>query len=98
MRGVSFSSALTSSCRSRDVDLIPVLGPQQRLRVTVSSERELDVELRNAVTGQLLTAEVDDNDNDSVLKFTNGSQAQFVSVRIRGPSNINDTVRVVIDP
>ena len=98
MRGVSFSSALASSCRSRDVDLIPVLAPQQRLRVTVSSERELDVELRNAVTGQVLSAQVENDNNGSVLTFTNGSQAQFVSVRIRGPGNVNETVRVVIDP
>ena len=98
MRGVSFASALTSSCRSREVDLIPVLAPQQRLRVAVSSGRALNVELRNAVTGQVLTAQVDNDDNGSVLTFTNGSQAQYVSVRIRGPGNVNETVRVVIDP
>jgi hypothetical protein len=106
-RGVSFTTAVSPDCRSRDIRIVPSLGARQELRVTLTttSSRPVTVELRNATTGVRLrettiTRGDDDDENKApvLITYTNASQAQLLLVRVIGGRNVNGTVGVTISP
>jgi Bacterial Ig-like domain (group 2) len=105
-RGVSFTTAVTPDCRSRDIRIVPSLGARQELRVTLTttSSRPVTVELRNATTGVRLRettitrGDDDENNGPVMITYTNASQAQLLLVRLIGGRNVNGTVGVTISP
>ena len=88
---VKFNSALTASCVTRDILIVPPLGASKDIELTITTpDRPVVLQLRNAVSGTLL-GEVTANPNKRTvtLKYSNGSAAQRVLVRISGSGHNN---------
>ena len=98
--GVSFNTAIMSSCRTRTIRIIPALAPAQELRVSVTSPgRSVTIELRNTATGALLDdATATPGRLTATITYRNGAQAQLVYLRVTGGSNVNDLVPLTISP
>ncbi len=98
--GVAFTTAITPSCRSRDIRIVPALAPKQEIRISVTSlDRPVTIELRNAATGALLDdATATPGRRTASLEYKNGERAQLVYVRVSGGSNVNDLVPLTISP
>ena len=98
--GVSFNTAIMSSCRSRDIRIVPALSPGQEIRISVTTPGlPVKVELRSAASGALLDdATATPGRRTASIVYKNGSRAQLVYLRVSGGSNVNDYVPVTISP
>jgi hypothetical protein len=98
--GVVFNTALTPTCVSRDIRIVPSLRPAQQLRASVTSAtRAITLELRSAGTGALLQSVSTSGQRPlATLSYTNGAQSQAVFLRVIGSRNVNDLVPVTISP
>ncbi len=96
--GVSFNSAITRDCRSRDVRIVPALTSGQRLVISATSAgRAVTIQLRNATTGAVLEEETtNDRRPTATITYTNGAQAQSVLIRVSGGANVNSLVPLTI--
>ncbi len=96
--GVSFNTAITRDCRTRDVTIIPALTSGQRLVISATSaSRAVTIQLRNANTGALLSEQTtSDRSPTATVTYTNGTQSQPVLVRVSGGSNASSLVPMTI--
>ncbi len=96
--GVSFNSAITRDCRTRDISIIPALASGQQLVVSATlALRAVTIQLRNATTGALLSERTTSLlTPTATITYTNGAQAQPVLVRISGGGNVNSLVPITI--
>lgn len=97
--GVRFNSALSSSCETRDILVVPVIAASQRLTVSVTTpSRPVKLELLDATTGTV----IDDTTatpgrRTATITWTNGSSATRVRIRISA-NNVNDLIPIEISP
>ncbi len=98
--GVSFNSALTQNCTTRDIRIVPSLRPSQQLRASVAAVgRAITLELRNADTGALLqSVSTTDQRPIATVTYTNGAQTQRVFLRVSSSRSVNEIVPVTISP
>ena len=95
---VAFNTALTASCTSRDILIVPLLASNDNIEISVTTPgRPVLLELRNAVTGALLS-EVTANPSKRTGKidYTNGSSPVRLLLRVSG-SNLNDLIPIKIE-
>ncbi len=97
--GVSFNTALTATCLSRNILIVTALSPLQPLRVSVTTPtRPVTLELVNAATGAVLREEkATPGKPTATLTFTNGAQAIRVLLRVSG-SNVDGLIPIEIAP
>lgn len=100
--GVTFRSAITPACQTRDVRLLPGLTVGQVIRVTATAAAfPVTVELRNASSGALLVrSQAAAAGGSATIAYTNVlSSGPLVLLRITGNTGAaNDYVTVAIAP
>ncbi len=97
--GVNFQTALTPSCTTRDVRLLPALAAGQLLRITgTAAGFPVILELRNFSTNALLQRAVaTSNGGIATINYTNPASFPFVVLKvISSNTNVNDLVTIGI--
>lgn len=96
--GVSFATAITPTCTTRDIRILPALAPQQQVRITASAPGfAVTIELRNNATGALIQRGIATAAGGvATIAFTNNNQLRFGLLKVIGGVNVNDLVTVTI--
>lgn len=97
--GVTFNTALTATCPSRNILIVTALAPSQPMRVSFTTPtRPVKLELVNAATGAVLREEkATPGKPSATLTFINGAQAIRVLLRVSG-SNVDALIPIEIAP
>jgi hypothetical protein len=98
--GVTFRTALTPGCGSREVRILPSLSPGQQFRATgTAAGFPVTLELLNGTTRAVLQRSVATGAGAiATVQVTNGSAFAFVIVRVSNPASSNDLVTLTISP
>ena len=96
--GVSFSTAITRDCRTRDVNIVPAMMSGQQLVISATSAlRAITIQLRNATTGALLGEQTTSLlSPTATITYTNGALSQPVLIRVSGSGNASSLVPITI--
>lgn len=96
--GVSFRTAITPTCLSRDIRILPALSSAQLLRVTgVAAGFPVTLELRNASSGALLQRSIATAAGaQATITYVSVASNQLVRIRVIGPSGANDFVTISV--
>lgn len=96
--GVSFRTAVTPTCTTRDIRILPALTSGQQVRITgVATTYATALELRNFATGALLQRAVATTvGGTATISFNNGTATQLVILRVIGGATVNDYVTITI--
>lgn len=95
--GVNFRTAITPTCITRDIRILPALGLAQQVRITATAPGfGVTIELRNNATGALIQrAQATTAGGTATISLTN-TQIRFGLLRVIGGSSVNDLVTVAI--
>ncbi len=95
--GVTFATAITPTCTSRDVRILPALTNGQVVRITGTAPGfPVTLELRNFATGALIQRAVATAAGAvATISLTNNA-VRFGVVKVSGPANVNDLVTIAI--
>jgi Bacterial Ig-like domain (group 2) len=98
--GVTFRTALTPGCGSREVRILPALASGQQFRATgTAAGFPVTLELLNANTRVVLQRSVATGPGAvATVQVTNGTATTFVIVRVSNPASSNDLVTLTISP
>jgi Bacterial Ig-like domain (group 2) len=98
--GVTFQTALTPGCGSREVRLLPALAPGQQFRATATAAGfPVTLELLNGTTRAVLQRSVAGGAGAlATVQVTNGTGFTFVIVRVSNAASSNDLVTLTISP
>lgn len=96
--GVSFATAITPTCTTRDIRILPALAPGQQVRITASAQGfAVTIELRNNATGALIQRQIATAAGGvATIALTNNNQLRFGLLKVIGGVNVNDLVTVTI--
>ncbi len=98
-RGVTFSTAITPGCTTRDIHIVPRLLDDEEIRITAAvAGRGVTIELRNAATGALIRSRTTSPGNGrATIDYENDNDAaELLLVRVRGATGTNEVVTVTI--
>ncbi len=96
--GVTFNTALTTTCTGRDVRVLPALTNGQQVRITASAASfPVVIELLNAANRAVLQrAQATAAGGVATIAFTNIIANRLVILRVSGSAGVNDLVAVTI--
>ena len=98
--GVSFRTAVTPTCTTRDIRILPALTSGQQVRITgVATTYATTIELRNFATGALIQRAIAASIGGTAsISVNNGTGAPLVFLRVLGSTTVNDYVTITIAP
>lgn len=96
--GVAFRTAVTPTCTTRDIRILPPLTSGQQVRITgVAATYAATLELRNFATGALIQRAVATSaGGTATISLSNGSTTPLVFLRVIGGATVNDYVSITI--
>ncbi len=96
---VAFNTAITPTCPSRDIRILPVIAARQVVRITAAaSSFPVEIELRTTAGVVIQRAVAGVAGATATISFTNGTTARFGILRVTGSAGANDLVAVTIAP
>ncbi len=96
---VAFNTAITPTCASRDIRILPPIAARQVVRITATaSSFPVEIELRNTAGSLIQRAVAGAAGATATISFTNGTTARSGILRVIGSAGANDLVAVTIAP
>ncbi len=98
--GVSFRTAVTPTCTTRDIRILPALTAGQQVRITGTAPTYAAIlELRNFATGALIQRAVAPTvGGTATISVNNGTATPLVFLRLFGGLTVNDYLTITIAP
>jgi hypothetical protein len=96
---VAFNTAITPTCASRDIRILPAIAARQVVRITAAaSSFPVEIELRNTAGSLIQRAVAGAAGATATIAFTNGTTARSGILRVIGSAGANDLVAITIAP
>lgn len=96
---VAFNTALTPTCLSRDIRILPIIAARQVVRITATAASfPVEIELRNTAGSLIQRAVAGAAGATATISLTNGTTARFGILRVIGGVGANALVAVTIAP